>query len=62
VDVEAAGPATCFDKRKQRWSGLLWFVPGIKRNLGWAPMVWVGNKEKYGAFRRDQLAKHIEMM
>jgi hypothetical protein len=38
---------------------LLLFESGIKRNLEWVIVVWIGNKEKSGASRRDSIAKHV---
>jgi hypothetical protein len=55
VDVQAAGPVHSFGKRNEdgRWSELLWFRPGIKRNLEWAAMFWVRNREIWCVQKRS---------
>jgi hypothetical protein len=55
VDVQAAGPVHSFGKRNEdgRWSELLWFRPGIKRNLEWAAMLWVRNREIWCVQKRS---------
>jgi hypothetical protein len=51
----SSGAGTLLQQRKQRWSGLMWFGPGIKRNLEWATTVWAGDKKKSGASIRDPM-------
>jgi hypothetical protein len=38
-------------------SELMWFGPGINRNLEWAAVVHAGNKKKSGASIRDPMTK-----
>jgi hypothetical protein len=53
VEVQVAGTG----KGNEDCSELLWFGLGIKRNLVLTFMVWVGNKEKSSASRRDLIGK-----